>query len=49
MDMMDMRGIGEIRWLVCDVARWRIWLMTTGEALVKGSRLNYSFIGELFM
>lgn len=46
--MMNMRGIGEIGWLVRDVSSHRV-LMPASKALMERCRLDDSFIGELFM
>jgi hypothetical protein len=48
-DMVDMRGAGEVGWLVCNMPRERMRLMSSCERLVKGRGLNYPFVCELLV
>lgn len=46
---MDVRGAGQVRGLVGDVSGHRSRVLSAGEAVAKGRRLDDSLIGKLLM
>lgn len=48
-NVVDMRSIRQVGWLVGDMSGHRSRVLSAGKAVAKGRRLNNSLIGKLFM